>query len=77
MVRCTQSYDNWPFSESVVAAEYYERLLRYYSLAKVLDLPASLSFQQNGAPPRRSANMQSYVGKVFYQRLIGRKGLKT
>lgn len=61
------------FSEPTVTGENYKRLLRYFAMGKVLDLPASQIFQQNGAPSHWSADVRSYLDTKFFQRWIGRR----
>lgn len=62
------------FSEPTVTGESYKRMLRYYAMPKVMDLPASPIFQQDGAPPHWSLAVRSYLDTKLPQRWIGRGG---
>lgn len=46
-------------------------MLRYYAVLKVLQLPPSPIFRQDGAPPHWSADVQSYLDTEPPQRWTG------
>lgn len=62
------------FSEPTVNGENYKRMLRYFALPKVLDLPGSPIFQQDGAPPHYAIIVRRYLDTKLPQRWIGRGG---
>lgn len=62
------------FSAGSVTGAMYKRMLRYYALPKVLALPGSPIFQQDGAPPHWSSEVRQYLDRKLENRWIGRGG---
>lgn len=62
------------FSEPTVTGESYKRMLRYYAMPQVMNLPDSPIFQQDGAPPHWSRLVRSYLDEKLPHRWIGRGG---
>lgn len=60
--------------ESTVNGEKYKYMLGSFTMPKILDLPGSLIFQQNGAPPHWVIDGREYFDTNLQQRWIGTGG---
>lgn len=54
--------------------ESYKRMLRYYAMPKIIELPGSPIFQQDGARPHWAINVRRYLDTKLPERWIGRGG---
>ena len=62
------------FEDPTVNGNNYKRMLRYYAVPKIAELPGNVIFQQDGAPPHYATQVRSYLDRKFGDRWIGRGG---
>ncbi|KOX76026.1 hypothetical protein WN51_12513 [Melipona quadrifasciata] len=73
-IMCNRIIDPFFFNETSITANVYFDLLTEYVAPQLHDLPPTIIFQQDDAPPHWGLHVRGFLNETFPDRWIGRGG---